>query len=73
MTPIEKLLKQRAILKSYLLAKLDVEDWHGIRDCCVDIEVCGVHIDGGMAEYLMVPSHTLVHGEALGFDGLALV
>jgi 2-desacetyl-2-hydroxyethyl bacteriochlorophyllide A dehydrogenase len=40
---------------------------------CVNIKVCGVHIDGGMAEYLMVPSHTLVHGEGLGFDELALV
>lgn len=40
---------------------------------CVNIKVCGVHIDGGMAEYLMVPSHTLVHGEGLSFDELALV
>ena len=40
---------------------------------CVNIKVCGVHIDGGMAEYLMVPSHTLVHGDGLTFDELALV
>lgn len=45
----------------------------GKTNCCVNIEVCGVHIDGGMAEYLMVPSHTLVHGGGLGFDELALV
>jgi len=40
---------------------------------CVNIKVCGVHVDGGMAEYLMVPSHTLLHGEGLTFDELALV
>ncbi len=45
----------------------------GNTNCCVSIQVCGVHIDGGMAEYLMVPSHTLLHGEGLSFDELALV
>jgi 2-desacetyl-2-hydroxyethyl bacteriochlorophyllide A dehydrogenase len=42
-------------------------------NCCVNIQVCGVHTDGGMAEYLQVPSHLLVHGEGLSFDELALV
>jgi threonine dehydrogenase-like Zn-dependent dehydrogenase len=45
----------------------------GKTNCCVSIKVCGVHIDGGMAQYLMVPSHTLLHGEGLTFDELALV
>lgn len=40
---------------------------------CVNIKVCGVHADGGMAEYLMIPSQMLVHGEGLGVDELALV
>lgn len=42
-------------------------------NCCTDIKVCGVHIDGGMREYLSVPSYSLVHGEGLSFDELALV
>lgn len=42
-------------------------------NCCVNIQVCGVHIDGGMVEYLSVPSYSLVHGEGLGFSELALV
>lgn len=42
-------------------------------NCCVNIQVCGVHTDGGMAEYLQVPSHLLMHGEGLSFDELALV
>ena len=45
----------------------------GKPNCCVNLKVCGVHIDGGMAEYLSVPSHSLVHGEGLGFDELALI
>jgi len=32
-----------------------------------------VHIDGGMAEYLSVPSYSLVHGDGLHADSLALI
>ncbi len=42
-------------------------------NCCTNIKVCGVHTDGGMREYLTVPSYSLVHGEGLSFDELALV
>ena len=45
----------------------------GKPNCCVTLKVCGVHVDGGMVEYLSVPSHTLVHGQGLSFDELALV
>lgn len=45
----------------------------GKANCCVNINVFGVHIDGGMAEYISVPSYSLVHGEGLGFDELALI
>lgn len=45
----------------------------GKPNCCTNIQVCGVHIDGGMAEYLTVPSYSLLHSEGLGFDELALV
>ena len=40
---------------------------------CVNLQVCGVHVDGGMVEYLQVPSHTLLHGGGLSYDELALV
>lgn len=46
---------------------------NGKTNCCVSLEVGGVHIDGGMTEYLSVPSYSLQHGEGLGFDELALV
>jgi 2-desacetyl-2-hydroxyethyl bacteriochlorophyllide A dehydrogenase len=42
-------------------------------NCCTSLKVSGVHIDGGMVEYLSVPSYSLVHGDGLGFDELALV
>lgn len=42
-------------------------------NCCTSIRVCGVHVDGGMAEYLSVPSYALVHGQGLDVDALALV
>ncbi len=45
----------------------------GRPNCCVNIKVCGVHIDGGMAEYLSVPSSSLVHGQELSYDELALI
>jgi 2-desacetyl-2-hydroxyethyl bacteriochlorophyllide A dehydrogenase len=45
----------------------------GKPNCCTEIKVCGVHIDGGMVEYLNVPAYSLVHGEGLTYDELALV
>ncbi|MEJ7586762.1 MAG: zinc-binding alcohol dehydrogenase family protein [Ferruginibacter sp.] len=42
-------------------------------NCCKELEVCGVHIDGGMAEYLSVPSYSLVKSQGLSYDELALV
>ncbi len=45
----------------------------GKPNCCVHIKVFGVHIDGGMQEYVTVPDYSLVHGNGLHFDELALV
>lgn len=41
-------------------------------NCCNQIQVCGVHVDGGMTEYISVPSSCLVHGGGLSYDELAL-
>jgi 2-desacetyl-2-hydroxyethyl bacteriochlorophyllide A dehydrogenase len=46
---------------------------NGKPNCCTTIKVCGVHIDGGMVEYLSVPSSSLVHGNGLSHDQLTLV
>src|SRR5687767_2038585 len=37
-------------------------------NCCTSIKVCGVHIDGGMAEFLSVPSSSLLHSNGLSLD-----
>ena len=46
---------------------------NGKPNCCTQMQVCGVHVHGGMAEYLSVPSYSLLHGEGLSYDELALV
>ncbi|WP_153801097.1 zinc-binding alcohol dehydrogenase family protein [Foetidibacter luteolus] len=46
---------------------------NGKPNCCTSIQVAGVHTDGGMAEYYSVPSYSLVHGNGLTADELALV
>lgn len=45
----------------------------GRTNCCAQLKVCGVHVDGGMVEYLSIPSYTLVHGDGLSEDALALI
>ena len=45
----------------------------GKPNCCVHMQVCGVHVDGGMAEYLSVPSAALIPANGLSLDELALV
>lgn len=46
---------------------------NGKPNCCTDIRVCGVHVDGGMVSYLSVPSYSLVKSRGLSYDELALV
>src|SRR3954468_18775483 len=45
----------------------------GKPNCCTSIRVCGVHIDGGMCEYLSVPSTSLLHTGDLNLDETALL
>ena len=45
---------------------------NGKPNCCERINVFGVHSDGGMAEYVSVPSYSLVHGKGLELSTLAL-
>lgn len=45
----------------------------GLTNCCVNITVFGVHIDGGMSEYISIPKEYLINGSGLSYDQLALV
>lgn len=45
----------------------------GKTNCCTNIEVIGVHRDGGMCEYLCLPASHVVITEGVPFDQLAVV
>jgi 2-desacetyl-2-hydroxyethyl bacteriochlorophyllide A dehydrogenase len=45
----------------------------GLTNCCANLKVFGVHIDGGMKEYISVPADKLLHGEGLNYEELALI
>jgi 2-desacetyl-2-hydroxyethyl bacteriochlorophyllide A dehydrogenase len=42
-------------------------------NCCADLKVCGVHIDGAMSEYYLVPSGAVLKTEGLAGDEMALI
>ncbi|HEV2417454.1 MAG TPA: alcohol dehydrogenase catalytic domain-containing protein, partial [Terriglobia bacterium] len=44
----------------------------GKTNCCANLKVLGVHVDGGMREQLIVPAANLHKSETLSFDQLAL-
>lgn len=45
----------------------------GKTNCCVNLQVLGVHVDGGMREYLSVPLQNLVPAPDLTLEQMALV
>jgi len=45
----------------------------GKTNCCSSLKVLGVHVDGGMAEFFLVPDELLLKAEGLSADTLALV
>jgi 2-desacetyl-2-hydroxyethyl bacteriochlorophyllide A dehydrogenase len=45
----------------------------GRTNCCEQLEVLGVHVDGGMREIIKVPVGKLHRSESLSFEQLALV
>jgi 2-desacetyl-2-hydroxyethyl bacteriochlorophyllide A dehydrogenase len=45
----------------------------GRNNCCENLRVLGIHVDGGMQEYLSVPVSLLHRSDRLSLDQLALV
>ncbi len=45
----------------------------GKTNCCSDIQVLGVHVDGGMCEYLQVPQQYVIVANDIDLDQLAVV
>jgi 2-desacetyl-2-hydroxyethyl bacteriochlorophyllide A dehydrogenase len=46
---------------------------NGLENCCTTINVFGVHVDGGMCEYISVPAKYLLKANDMSFDELALI
>ena len=45
----------------------------GKTNCCTQMKVCGVHVDGAMQEYFLVPDTAIVDGNGLSAEELVLV
>jgi 2-desacetyl-2-hydroxyethyl bacteriochlorophyllide A dehydrogenase len=46
---------------------------NGTTNCCTELKVLGVHIDGGMREYISVPVHLLIETNSISLDQAAIV
>ena len=46
---------------------------NGKSNCCEQLKVLGVHVDGGMASYLKVPVNKLHRSSVLSYDNLATI
>lgn len=62
----------RATLTPYFNCGICIACRNGRPNCCATLNVCGVHSDGGMVEYLQVPADKLITSD-LSYDELALV
>jgi len=45
----------------------------GKTNCCANLKVMGVHVDGGFCEFIAVPQSNIIKGNGLNLDFLALV
>ena len=46
---------------------------NNLPNCCTNIKVCGVHVDGAMREFLSVPSYSIVQHAGLDYDALSVI
>src|SRR5688572_984772 len=63
----------RATFSPYFYCGKCIACRSGLTNCCADLKVFGVHIDGGMCEFISVPVQYLIKGNEMSFDELALV
>ena len=64
---------QLVTINPYLHCDRCIACRQGKPNCCVNLRVLGVHIDGGMCEYLSVPETALVDATGLSVDQAAMV
>ncbi|SRR5581483_2070894 len=63
----------RCSVEPYINCEKCIACRRGKPNCCTDIKVLGVHVDGGMREQFVVPARKLHPSNKLNFDQLALV
>jgi 2-desacetyl-2-hydroxyethyl bacteriochlorophyllide A dehydrogenase len=63
----------RCSVEPYLNCQECVACRSGRPNCCSELRVLGVHVDGGMRERMLVPARKLHPSASLSFDQLALV
>jgi 2-desacetyl-2-hydroxyethyl bacteriochlorophyllide A dehydrogenase len=63
----------RCAVEPYLSCGTCVACCSGKTNCCVRLEVLGVHADGGMCELITLPVRALHRSDTLSLDQLALV
>jgi len=63
----------RCSVEPYLNCGRCIACLRGKGNCCENLQVMGVHVDGGMREHVLIPAHKLHPSAKLGFDQLALV
>lgn len=66
-------LGDRCAVEPYLNCGGCIACRRGRTNCCTDLKVLGVHVDGGMREFIRVPIDKLHPSNRLSFDQLALV
>jgi hypothetical protein len=60
-------------VRPYLFNPASRASQRGRTNCCEDLRVLGIHVDGGMGEYLAVPPEFLHPSSTLSLEALVLV
>lgn len=63
----------KVVVMPYLSCGTCIACRNGKTNCCTDIEVLGVHTDGGMQEYISVPTSILLKANTLSDNEMAIV
>jgi 2-desacetyl-2-hydroxyethyl bacteriochlorophyllide A dehydrogenase len=63
----------RCCVEPYLNCGKCIACRNGKGNCCADLKVMGVHVDGGMRDRILVPAKKLHRSRKLDWDQLALV
>ena len=63
----------KVVIMPYLSCGNCISCTNGKTNCCTNIQVLGVHTDGGMQEYISVPSRILLKTNTLSYEEMAIV